>query len=236
MFKAYTLICAIGSVLSIVAGLALLIASSVLIGSTNFLQSVWKEIFSLSIYSVIIGALAVIFATGLLYVVNRKFPALTALFSTLMFVVVILSVVCVIILGVGFSGVRNDAFVNTDMLVHNYTQSNQNGSVEQVLNSLQQSLQCCGFTGALDWSKLLPGQESTPDSCCVSMVAGCGKDALMAQNKIYLRGCAQPVYSFLRQKYIVLLVLNCILLAFMIIATVFGYISERFIRQEYESM
>ena len=45
-------------------------------------------------------------------------------------------------------------------------------------------LLCCGVTNGTDWNEFHPrvyGPGQTPDSCCITHVAGCGMDTLAAK-------------------------------------------------------
>jgi len=234
MSKVRAFACFIAGGLTIIAGIILIISASVFIKETNYLHDLWTQIYGLSIFSVIIGALAIIFGIGLVYVVNREFPALTTLFSGFFIVVVFLSAICVVILITGRNNFERNSYDNIEQLFHNYSDSDSVKSSKTTLSQIQQSFECCGVKEATDWKNQYPDKRSTPDSCCKKMVAGCGNGSLITFDKIYSRGCAEPVYFSLRKKYPVLIGMNFVVMILALISAILGFVFERYIRQKYQ--
>jgi len=104
MDRARSVACIIACALTIIAGVVLVIGASIFIRDTTRLHELWTQIYGLSIFSAVIGAFAIILSIGLVYVVNRQFPALTTLFSGFVVLVAFLAAICAVILITG----RND--------------------------------------------------------------------------------------------------------------------------------
>ncbi|CAF3670985.1 unnamed protein product [Rotaria sp. Silwood1] len=236
MFRTHSLVCCTASALTAIVGVALLIAGSVYIRDTSSLRSSWHEIYSLSIYSVVIGILALLFAICLFYVVSRKLPALTILFSIFILIVFVLAIINLIILAMGVGDLRDDSYKKTVDLFRNYSNSDSVVSSKVFFGQIQQSFQCCGVKEALDWKTQLSNGTNTPDTCCRIVVPNCGDNALITRDKIYSRGCAEPVYFFLRKKFSALLIIDTILTILLFISAVSGFICEQYIREQYQVM
>ncbi|CAF1355227.1 unnamed protein product [Rotaria sordida] len=236
MFKTYSVVCVATNTLSIIVAVALLIAGSICIHDTSFLRSSWTEIYSLSIYSVIISILSIIFALCLIYVVIRKLPALTVLFSVLILIVFVLAIINLIVLAVSFGDLQADSDKTTETLFHNYSNSDLIISSKKLFGEIQQTFHCCGVRVADDWKNQLPDGKSTPDSCCRIVIAGCGTNSLTRQDTIYVHGCAEPIYFYLRQRFIALLTIDTILVILLLASAILGFISEQHIREQYQMM
>ena len=236
MLRSSVFISGVASTLTVIVGIVLTITASLFVSDTINHGEVWGEIFALSIVSIVIGGLTIIFASGLLYVVNRHLPALTKLFSILIFIVLILSAICLIILALGLANLQLFTFKSTKTLLRNYSNSDDVVSSKKFIGHIQQTFQCCGVESAVDWKIEFPGETSTPDSCCVKVIQGCGINALNTTNGIYKRGCAEPLYRFRRRQYIVLISINAAIIVLVLTCATFGFISERSMRQYYEAM
>ncbi|CAF1267097.1 unnamed protein product [Rotaria magnacalcarata] len=236
MIKPHSIGTAISGTLTILTGITLLITASVCTSDIHFIRDGWNEIYSLSIYSIIIGGLTVILTIGFLYVTTRNFPALTILFSILILLVFILTIVCIVMFAVALNDLKDDSFTYTDNLMRNYSNSNTAISSKNLLGTIQKSLRCCGTVEAADWVVKYPDGKSTPDTCCHVMVPGCGNYSLNLKDTIFLRGCANSLYSYIREDVIAILVFNTILAILIAISAIFGFITEGYIRQQYELM
>jgi len=223
------------TLLSFIAGVILTITASVYTAQSEYLKNIWTQTYSLSIYSIVIGSLAVIFSVGLLLAVIRSFTAWTILFSFLLITVAILAAVCSTILVVGRTEIREASFNHTQQLFNNYSNSDQIVSSKKKLSDLQQYFKCCGVVEATDWKTKL-GENSVVDSCCRKVEIGCGKNAFVDQSKIYLRGCAEPIYSLIRTKYTVLMWMNFTVVIVALITAILGFMFERSVQQGYQSM
>ncbi|CAF1273731.1 unnamed protein product [Rotaria sp. Silwood1] len=236
MFNTYSLTCCVANALTAIVGVILLIAGFIYARDTNFLRSSWNEIYSLSIYSIVIGILAMLFAICLFYVANRKLSASTILFSVLILIVFVLAVINLIILTTSVRNVKDDSYKKIADLFRNYSNSNSVVSSKVSFGEIQQSFQCCGVKEALDWKTQLSNGTNTPDTCCRTIVPKCGENALITKDKIYLRGCAEPIYLYLLKIYSALLAIDTILTILLFISAVCGFICEQYIREQYQAM
>ncbi|CAF2526638.1 unnamed protein product [Rotaria sp. Silwood2] len=251
MAKKYSTTCAIASTLTIIVGIALLITGSVFVHDTSALRTSWKEIYSLSIYSVLIGILTIIFTTGLLYVVNRKFPALTIVFSILMLVVAIFTIVCLVVLVISLGGLRHHTYTTTEYLLRNYSASDTVIRSQHIVTYIQLSFECCDINqAAYEKTKLFYG-PSAFDSCCLIIVSDFIQDTIITTNNlppdftkstpvrkdtINVRGFAEPIYSYLHKRYVALIVIDAFLIILLLISAILGLISEYNARAQYELM
>lgn len=236
MPKPHTVGTAIAGTLTILSGIALLIASSISTSQISFIRDGWDELYSLSIYSIIIGGLIVVLTIGFLFVIIRNFPALTALFSVLILIVFILAIVCAIMLAVVLGNMKDDSHTYINNLMRNYSESKTVVSSKELVGTIQQTLRCCGLVQASDWAEIYSDHKSTPDSCCHVLIPGCGNQSLVLNNTIYLRGCADGVSSYLYSDVVAMIILNTIVAALIPISAIFGFIAERYIRRHYEQM
>jgi len=236
MAKAHPLGCIVASALTIIAGIILLVNSSIYINKITYLHHLWTQIYSLSIFSLVISIFAIIFGSGLIYVVYRQFPALTTLFSGLLILVAFLAVICAIILITGRNTIEENSYKNTVQLFGNYSDSSLIESSKTTVARVQQSYKCCGVERATYWTNQFSDKTSTPDSCCKKVVPNCGEGSLVTQNNIYLRGCAEPIYVHLHETYSVLIGMNFVVLVLSIVSALFGVIFERYIREQYQSV
>ena len=228
--------CIVASALTILISIVLLIGALTIANHSYYLRDYWTQIYGLSIFSIVIGVLAILAAIGLIYVVNRQFPALTTLFSGLLIFIAFLAVICIVILTTGRHDLERKTYYNTEKLFRNYSDSNLIKSSKLTFGYIQQSFQCCGVERATDWKNRSADPASTPDSCCKVITVGCGKGSLIKQDKIYSRGCAQLLYGDFRKKYSILISINITLIVFALLSAVLGIVYERYIRERYQAM
>ena len=236
MAKPYPIACIFASVLTIIAGIILLITASIYTNSVGPIRDGFTQLFALSIFSIIIGCFALLIPIGLIYVVHRQFPALTLSFSVLVVGVAIMAAVCGIILITGRVNFRVNTYDKLVILFGRYNNTDPALNTQNFVSAIQQGYQCCGYDMATDWTDVFANGTSTPDSCCTQEFVGCGKGALIKQNLIYLNGCTGPVSTSLRKKYTVLIGMNFAVVGIAIITAILGFIYERVIREQYEIM
>ncbi|CAF0763981.1 unnamed protein product [Adineta steineri] len=224
------------SFLTLVMSIILLVTASVFTNHSSYLQHYFGICFSMSIFTLVITSLGIIFACGLMYVAFRRFPALTTLFSGLLCFVALLSLIVCIFLLIARPHLRDRSMKNTKSMMSDYNDSDFLRSSKQIMGRVQQRYQCCGADRALDWQVRFPDNSSTPDSCCFTETTGCGKDALIGQNKIYLRGCAEPLAAHYRTRYSTLVGMHFTLIGLCLASAALGLAWERHIRQEYQLM
>lgn len=228
--------CLVASGLTIVIGLITLIIASVYTNETSAVRNIWIEIYSLSVYSIIVSIFAILFAAGLIYVVIQQFPVLTALCSGLLLFVAFLAVICGVVVATSRGHLREAVYNRTQELFQNYSDSDQVVGSKHTLITVQRTFECCGFKQPEDWKNQYPDGKSVPDSCCIHMFIGCGQGSLYDKDKIYQQGCFAPMRDNLEQKYVVLSAMNFTIMVLAIISATFGIIYERYIREQYEAM
>ena len=207
-----------------------------LLYTTPDFRQLWAQLFSLSIYSAFIGALAILIPYGFMFVVGQRLPAMTKLVSCLLILVAVLATISIIVLQTGRSHLRERSFNRTQALLSNYSSDDVKVSSNVLLDFFQQRLQCCGVIQATDWKYKIAGGKSVPDSCCRAQVPSCGNNSLVNQNKIYVRGCAEPVFGYLNNWSISLSVVNAFVMIVTLASALTGFLFERSIRQEYQAM
>jgi len=235
MLNRQPLACIVASILTVIFGITLLILASIYTHEVGYVRDGWPQLFGLSVYSIVIGALAIMLPIGLLYVVQRQFPALTLLFSVLVIIVAVMAGICGIVLITGRVDFAERAERRIAVIFRNYSSSDAVLSSKEFVTQLQQRYECCGYDMATDWKNILDGTD-TPDSCCVKVYEGCGKKALIRQDLIFLRGCGEPIGIMFQRKYTILIAINFVVAGLALISGVFGFIYERIIRKNYELM
>ncbi|CAF1205205.1 unnamed protein product [Adineta ricciae] len=236
MSKARPWACITTCILTIISALILLIASSVYTNRSYYLRNYWGVLFAFSIWSIIVSCLGLIAAIGLAYVAFRRFPALTTLFSGLLVAAVLLSIICIIVLFINRANVRTKSTRETGFLMADYVSTDLRKNSKSVMDTVQETYQCCGADQALNWATIFSDGKSTPDSCCHIVTPGCGNSSLVSQTNIYIRGCVEPVASHYRQQYSILIGLNFNFILFALVSAVLGLIFERYIREQYQMM
>jgi hypothetical protein len=227
--------CLLASVLTVIAGIILLIVASIATSDVGPVRGGWPLLFGLSVYSIVIGSLAIVIPIGLIYVAYRQFPALTLLFSVLVMTVALLALICGIILITGRANFESKTYASMERLFRNYSDSDAVLSSKSSVAQIQQRFECCGYDQATDWKVILDG-ASTPDSCCINIYDQCGKNALIRLDIIYLRGCAVPSTIHYKLRYNALIGTNFTVFALALISAIFGFLYERIIRKQYELM
>ncbi|XP_071809076.1 tetraspanin-4-like [Asterias amurensis] len=98
---------------------------------------------------------------------------------------------------------------------------------------MQNFLLCCGVTNGTDWNEFHPrvyGPGQTPDSCCVTHVAGCGMDKLADK---WERGCKNALVEELKVHIGAVGGIGIGVGVFQIIGIVFSFILWRSIQNEH---
>jgi len=228
--------CMVACAITVIASIIMLIFSSISINQTYYLHNIVSQIYSLSIFTLCISIFTIIFACGLIYIVLQQYPALTTIFSGLLLLMAFLAVTCGILLIIGRRNVVENTYTQTAQIFYNYSDSNIFPNSQNIVVRVQQTYKCCGVGRATDWKYEYPDQTSTPDSCCRTVTPGCGQGALITQDKIYLRGCAEPILYSLKQKFSGLISLVFIIMVFSIVAATLGITYERSLEQQYQMM
>ena len=207
-----------------------------LLYTTSYFRQLWPQLFSLSIYSAFIGGLAVLIACAFVFVVGRKLPAMTTLLSCSLIFLAVFPAISIIVLQTGRSHLRETSVNRTQTLLNNYSSIDCKVSSNVLFAHVQQRLECCGVVQATDWKYKIADGKSVPDSCCRQQVPSCGKNSLVNQSKIYVRGCAEPFYAYSKYWYVALSIVNAFVMIMALASALTGFIFERSIRQEYQAM
>jgi len=221
--------------LTLVVGLILLITASIFLSDIDYIGDIDSQIYTLSLLSVIIGALSIIIASGLIIWIIKQFPILTTVFSCLLFIVVLLAITCAIILLTGLSQLEAITLNQTTTIFNNYSDSNNIQSSKRIVERIQQSLECCGIQNATDWANRASNRTSTPDSCCKHMTPNCGTNALITLNGIYFDGCAQSIYLHFNNIYTILIGMNFSIAIIASASCVLALYLRIFMRRRYSS-
>jgi len=224
------------SLLTAITGIILIVIGSIVVNRVYFLHDVWTQIYVISILSIGLGIFTLIIAVGLIYVLIRQLPALTLLFSSLIILCAIFGLVLAVILLVGRSNLRRKAYDDVDTLISQYSLKYHEPRSNAFLALIHQTFECCGVEEVTDWKNSTLGGSSTPDSCCRDVKPGCGQGTLRVESNIYLRGCAEPIFTFLQSKYKMLVGINFAVMALAFLTAVAGFLFERHIRQQYQLM
>lgn len=236
MLQKRQLSCVIAAVLTIIIGLILLISSVVYIQETRKLTDVWKELHSISIFSLIISIFLILITICFIYVVSRQFPALISVFSALLAITAFLSAICIIIVLPSQINITANTRNSTIEVFSNYSEASNISSTKSLVDYIQQTFECCGVNKPEDWINQYLDGISTPDSCCKNLVSGCGRKSLNNRERIFTHGCNPPFTSFFENRYQLIIGLNLFVIIFAVLTTVFGFLFERFIRNQYQLM
>jgi hypothetical protein len=228
--------CLVTSSLTIVAGIILLITASIYTDQTHLVNKIWNQIYSLSIFSIIIAIFAILFSGVLIYVMIRQYAALTAFFSGLLIFIAFLAVICSVILISGLDNLEEKSRNRTENIFHNYSDSDSVISSKVILTEIQQFFKCCGINGPAEWKTQFSDRTSVPDSCCINMAQGCGKGALNKKDIIYQLGCTKLIYNNMKEKYNVLIGMNFTVMILALISGILGIIYERYIQEQYQTV
>lgn len=236
MSRKHQLLCIIADALTILAGITLFSTVMICSNQVTYLRDFWRQIYAVSIYSLVVGLLTALIAATLLYVVVRRFQALTTLLSVCLIVVAFLAAIGAVILLVGQTTLHQTSFNHTDSLFRNYSDSDLAVSSKATFARIQQDFQCCGVLKATDWQQKIADNTSVPDSCCVFVTLACGKGSLLVQGRIYLRGCAELIYDRMNRSYRLLIGMLITVVILSAIGAVTGLMFQRLLQENYQAM
>ncbi|XP_053410325.1 CD63 antigen isoform X2 [Nycticebus coucang] len=114
--------------------------------------------------------------------------------------------------------------------MENYLKDNHTALV---VDRLQKEFECCGAANYTDWESI-PSMAKirVPDSCCVNVTVGCGRDL----KEIYTEGCVEKIGGWLR-KNILVVAAAALGIAFVeVLGIVFACCLVKSIRRGYEVM
>ncbi|CAF3312513.1 unnamed protein product [Rotaria socialis] len=236
MFRGYSLISTILSGITLIFGSTLIVAGSICTSDTYFLRHGWQQIYALSICSIIVGVLTFVFAAGLLYVVNHKLPALTTVISISILVVSVFAVICLIILGVGIGDLKRHTYNETQSILNRYSTLGGVVGSQEIVGRIQESFGCCSVNQVNNRGIALSNTLATKNSCCFTLVSDFKKTAVLTVEQIQSNGFSQPIFYYVRKRYIILITLNTIVTILLLATAISGLIFEHDIRQQYVLM
>jgi len=232
----YLISCFVANSLTLIVSFILLITASVYVSDIDYLYDAHSPLYTLSISSVVIGVLTIIFVSLLIIWTLKQYPILTAIFSCLLIIVILLAIICAIFLLINRSNLQTTLFNQTATIFNNYSHLNNALSPEGVVGRIQKSFKCCGVQGAADWKNRISNGTSTPDSCCRIMIPNCGKDALTTNNNIHHDGCAEPVRKYFENAYTTLIGMNFTLAILASAGCTITLYLRKFMKKRYDSL
>ncbi|XP_048218403.1 CD63 antigen [Perognathus longimembris pacificus] len=115
--------------------------------------------------------------------------------------------------------------------MENYPKNN----TELLLDELQKRFSCCGASNYTDWAKVPDmAKNQVPDSCCVNVTVGCGKDFKV--EAIHPKGCVESIGVFLRKKVLLVAAAALGITFVEVLGIVFACCLVKSIRSGYEVM
>ena len=234
--KALSMGCILSNIITMIAGFILLIGGILITQSTTFLHSIWTEIYGLAIYSIVISVSVIIIGLCLIYVVQRKFPALTTFFSVLMIIFASAAAISIIILLSGRASVYSASSRKLDMLINNYSRVNPFNGSNIFIDGIQQKYKCCGILEPKDWILKYTDNSSVPDSCCKHETTDCGKNSLFDKDRIFSNGCLESIGDATGEKYVILIGMTVPVLILALLSAILGLFFQRNVEQEYQAM
>nr|XP_015822531.2 CD63 antigen [Nothobranchius furzeri] len=129
------------------------------------------------------------------------------------------------------SQVVNDSL--TDMIGQ---YKNSSKDFQSSVDQLQEDWKCCGVNGSADWRNFDSSGKSVPDSCCLNVTKGCGKDAISDPSKVYQKGCHDVLVDAVKSNIQWVIVAALVIAFLQIVGIVFACLLMRSIRSGYEVM
>jgi len=224
------------AILTIIIGTILLVIATFCIQNTSKHSDIWKQLYSSSIFSVIISIFLILVTIGYIYVVIRQFPALISVYSALIGVVAFVALICVIILIPARGDFQKDNQNKILTTIKQYSSATNSSSITLTIDYVQQTFECCGFIKAEDWALIYSDSTSTADSCCKNVVPGCGENSLNNRDRIFQFGCSAPMKTFAQRRFDLLILLNSLAILFGTVTAILGGFFQRHIRSQYQLM
>ncbi|KAF6018270.1 CD151 [Bugula neritina] len=200
-----------------------------------------SPLFSISVYSTVaVGSLILISSiVGCTGVVQERPSSLVA-FIVLLVVIFMMELSVGMMSYITYVQVDNATFPKYISEV-TLKEWGKQDSTTNAIDNVQMKYKCCGSASYKDWknnSVIKSLNTTTPDSCCISRVSGCGK--IEHPSNIYTKGCASVIEKGLRLNMVLVPALS---LGFSVIQ-IFGVIfssalthqisrSRKFVRKKY---
>lgn len=130
---------------------------------------------------------------------------LLRLYFILLLIIFLLEIIAGILAYVYYQQLNTELKENLkDTMVKRYHQSGHEG-VSSAVDKLQQEFHCCGSNNSQDWQDsewICSGEADSrvvPDSCCKTMVAGCGKRDHASNIYKVEGGCITKLETFIQE-------------------------------------
>lgn len=156
------------------------------------------------------------------------------MFAILMSLIIIAEIAAAI-LGYVYRGKVTDVVHDslTDM-ISNYNTSSP--EFRDTVDKLQRDLKCCGVNSSADWRSFSVSENSVPDSCCITVTAGCGQGTMSDASKVYQTGCQKAMETLLLNNVQWIIVAALVIAVLQVLGVVFACLLMKGIRSGYEVM
>jgi CD63 antigen len=196
-----------------VFNLIIFLAGLILVGVGIAIQTAFKKYFlffgeqanSAAIFLIIIGFIVLVVSFFGCCGAYKENHCMIVTFAVLLGAVFILEVSAAIAAFV----LRYE--VETIVRLHvasSFAEYNNDPSVKNVWEELQQHLECCGADNFTDWetNPVYSNSSSVPDACCVKQTKNCGKGVFDTKNfdNIFSGGCTAALLELGRNKIYIL--------------------------------
>uniref|UniRef100_A0A8C6UCH1 Tetraspanin n=1 Tax=Neogobius melanostomus TaxID=47308 RepID=A0A8C6UCH1_9GOBI len=155
-------------------------------------------------------------------------------FAVLMSLIIIAEIAAAI-LGYIYSGkVTNVVKDSLADMISKYNTSSP--EFRDTVDKLQQELKCCGVNSSRDWRDFYPGEDTVPDSCCITKSKDCGKGTMIDAAKVFQKGCQEAVVTLLENNVQWIIIAAIVVAVLQLLGVVFACLLMKGIRSGYEVM
>uniref|UniRef100_A0A674NH24 Tetraspanin n=1 Tax=Takifugu rubripes TaxID=31033 RepID=A0A674NH24_TAKRU len=98
------------------------------------------------------------------------------------------------------------------------------------------TLKCCGMNSSSDWRTFADDGNSVPDSCCITVAKGCGKNKMSDPSAVYQKGCHDVIVDLLKSNIQWVIVAALVIAFLQLMGLVFACLLMRGIRSGYDVM
>ncbi|XP_030052646.1 CD63 antigen [Microcaecilia unicolor] len=112
---------------------------------------------------------------------------------------------------------------------------NATKDIEEALDDIQRSFNCCGAANYTDWYQYPPFSlsKSVPDSCCINETKDCGK---ASSSPIHPEGCVKKVNELIKKNVVIVAGVALGIAFFELLGIIFACCLMKGIRSGYEVM
>uniref|UniRef100_A0A674NK73 Tetraspanin n=1 Tax=Takifugu rubripes TaxID=31033 RepID=A0A674NK73_TAKRU len=101
----------------------------------------------------------------------------------------------------------------------------------KTVDKMQEDLKCCGMNSSSDWRTFADDGNSVPDSCCITVAKGCGKNKMSDPS-----GCHDVIVDLLKSNIQWVIVAALVIAFLQLMGLVFACLLMRGIRSGYDVM